>query len=709
MTGTGRRRKPTTGEEEPRPSEASAPASTWSTHAAPPEPEYSYDWRQDSAVRSGQAAQDVPDGLGAAGYPGIPGTPGTPGGPTQQGFAQSVPQQSPYGSVQAEPPQYPSQPQQPPSQSQYAAPSYGSAPYEPPQQFTSPTFAPPPTQFPPPTFQPPPYQPPAETPYRPAARPSVPSSPHTSSTGYAPPGPADDDVAGLFDDDALFDDAPAARPEPIAPPPPSIFASTSTSTSTSTAKPGAEDEGERSPTKISSTAADYAFVDEETDEKDVKNWLTFVETRADTRAERSRRLRIRLIAAGAAAVVVIGGTLTYLWASGSPLLSTTTPATKNTLLLQVLDNNNDAVADAILVADKSTNVSGASADSTGHGAAVLIPSQMIVNSISTGSQPFGGDMTANPMVAPAGADTVANSLGVQVDGVWGLDESTFAVLIDSFGGVQLTTNAAVPAVNGAAAPTPGASASATASATATAAAGVAGSTATSPAVPLGSAKLTGAQAMAYALYKAPGEPISAQVNRFGQVLTAMLQEMPTTAELVTAYLNQLGVVYDPSLPESKVATILAQMAAEQQAGNFTVKALPLQDNSTNQLDFTAAGPIISSLLGGTVQSGLASGGTARILVQDATGESNSEALLIESAAQARLINGGYSYVGSDIVAKRSKSVIEIPTSSYQAAADEVAGTMGLPTSDVQVLSGMSEISDITVVLGADWVQIGMNG
>jgi anionic cell wall polymer biosynthesis LytR-Cps2A-Psr (LCP) family protein len=416
-------------------------------------------------------------------------------------------------------------------------------------------------------------------------------------------------------------------------------------------------------------------------------------------------MRNRLIAAGAAAVVVLGGTLTYLWATGSPLLSTASPATRNTLLLQVLDNDNDAVADAILVADKSTGTNGSAADSTGHGAAVLVPSQMVVNTISTGNQPFGGDMTGNPMVAPAGADTVASSLGVQVDGVWGLPESTFAVLIDSFGGVQLTTDIAVPAVTAVATPTP----SSTNPSTTTPSSSIPGATSTSPAVAKGSGKLDGAQAMAYALYRGPGEPISAQVDRFGQVLSALLEEMPTTAELVTAYLNQLGVVYDPSLPESKVATILAQMAAEQQAGNFTIKALPLQDNSTDQLDFIAAGPIISSLLGGTVQSGLASGGTARVLVEDATGESGGEATLIESAAQAKLINGGYSYVGSDIVAKRAKSVIEIPTGADQSAAEQVADTLGLPTADIQVMPGMSQISDITAIVGADWVQIGMNG
>lgn len=857
MTGTGRRRKPSSEDEEPRPAEET-PATTWSTYAPPPEPEYSYDWRRDSAAspvvpaqpafppdqggyaQGGAAQASQQGGYGQGGYPqagyaqssypqadlgqapsgqsafpqagsgqaaqsgypqsgpvspaqpapslfdsgsfdsaqGPPGQPSSPpySGPAQPPSAQfpSAQPSSPYlGAAQSSPAQFPpappapsqypsaqppsphsqfssafpSAPAQPTSPTQPAPPAPSAqaaqaapqtqppsslypkpaSPYVPPSsppvqpEYQRPAYDPPPLVqgvFAPRTFeQPAPYLPdgPATGEYSPAAfqpsRYSPPSASAASAPTSAPPAApesarrpaAEAEVAGLFDDEDLFDLEPSARPEPIAEPS-SLSASTasllasSTSTTAPAQTPGAgpdADPGPAKPTKISSTAADFAFVDEETDSKDVANWLTFVESRAESRAERARRMRNRLIAAGSALLLVAGGVVTYLWATGSPLLTTTAQPSRDVILLQVANNTSgNAVADAVLVADRTADGSSGATASSGHGAAVLIPSQMVVTGLGSGTQPFSGDMTANPPVPPAGANAVADSLGVQVSAVWSMDETTFAALIDLFGGVTVTTDTAVPAVTAA----PAASSTAGPN-----------SAVTSAAIPKGSEKLDGDQALAYALYQGSGESIGTQVNRFGQVLSALFAELPTQEDLVNSYLNQLGVVPDPTLPQAKLAGILAEMASEQQTGRFTVKALPLQDNSTDQLDFTAAGPIIGSLLGGTVQSGLASGGTARVLVDDATGAQGDEDATIQSAASARLISAGYSYVGSFVEAKKSKSVIQIPSGNDESAAGEVAETLNLPTSDIQVVSGMSEISDVTVVLGTDWIQTGENG
>jgi LytR_cpsA_psr family/LytR cell envelope-related transcriptional attenuator len=632
-------------------------------------------------------------------FPSAPAQPTPPAPAPSAQAAQAAPQAQPPSSLYPKP------------ASPYVPPS--SPPVQP--EYRRPASDPPPLAqgvFAPRTFeQPAPYLPdgPATGEYSPAgfqpSRYSPPSASAASAPTSAPPStpgsarrPAAE-VDGLFDDEDLFDLDPSSRPEPIAEP--SSLSASLPASSTSTAapaQPGAgpdADPGPAKPTKIGSTAADFAFVEEETDAKDVANWLTFVETRAESRAERARRMRNRLIAGGAALLLVAGGIVTYLWATGSPLLTTTAQPTRDVILLQVANNTSgNAVADAVLVADRAADGSSGATASSGHGAAVLIPSQMVVTGLGSGTQPFSGDMMANPPVPPAGANAVADSLGVQVSAVWSMDETTFAALIDLFGGVTVTTDTAVPAVTAA----PAASSTAGPN-----------SAVTSAAIPKGSEKLDGDQALAYALYQGSGESIGTQVNRFGQVLSALLSELPPQEDLVNSYLNQLGVVPDPTLPQAKLAGILAEMASEQQTGQFTVKALPLQNNSTNQLDFNTAGPIIGSLLGGTVQSGLASGGTARVLVDDATGTQGDEDATIQSAASARLISAGYSYVGSSVEAKKSKSVIQIPSGNDESAAGEVAETLNLPTSDIQVVSGMSEISDVTVVLGTDWIQTGENG
>jgi hypothetical protein len=816
MTGTGRRRKPSSEEEEPRSADESsvaAPAPTvWSTYAPPPEPEYSYDWRRDGSIPESPAQPPVaspypdlpPPGAGqghpaqappspAQGFPAqAPPPPSSQGFPSQAAppiyrpnvppppfpsspadssgpsyFPPTQPGPSRYGGSQYPsspaapsaypsapppvPPQYPSPPeypspplpsylQPPPPAHEQSAPTPTPAPARPDFQQSS-AYLPPPAAkgiFAPRTFeQPAPYLPDEPLPgeYKPAGfQPTRYSPPDSGTTRRpaaqdrpSPPAPSDFDADGLFDADALFDPEPAGYPDPIAqasaspaaPPlaessaalPKSAFSAVASPVE---AQPGA-DPADRKPTKIGSSKSDFAFVEEETDEKEIAGWLTFVESRAESRAERARRMRRRLIAGGGALVLVVAGTLTYLWATGSSLLTSASPPPRDVVLLQISDNTSgDAVADAILAADPPTGgsgASGASAAAVGHGAAVLIPSQMSVTGIGSGSQPFSGDMTANPPVPPAGVNAISDSLGVQVNAVWSMDETTFAALIDLFGGVTVTTNTAVPAV-GSAQPTstPTSTSKATANPTSTPSSGPnPAPKVTTSAIPEGSQKLDGAQALAYALYQGKGDSIDTQVNRFGQVLSALLADLPTQEDLVNSYLNQLGIVPDPALPQAKLAAMLAQMAAEQQAGQFTVKSLPLQDNATDQLDFTAAGPIISSLLGGTVQSGLASGGTARVLIEDATGTTGNEDSLLQSAATAKLISAGYSYVGSAVVSKRTTSVIEIPTGADQSAAGEVAQTLGLPTGDVKVVSGMSEISDVTVIVGTDWIQTGLSG
>jgi hypothetical protein len=354
--------------------------------------------------------------------------------------------------------------------------------------------------------------------------------------------------------------------------------------------------------------------------------------------------------------------------------------TKSVIMLQISDSVGDAVGDALLVADRSaatpsTAASGAAKPPSGTGAAVLIPSQMVVNTTGFGAQPFGGAMAQQ--IPAAGKDTVADVLGVSIDGVWRMDETTFAALIDELGGIQVTTNAAVPAATATAEPT-------------------------APAFAAGAQKLTGAEALAYATYKAPGEAATAQAQRFGQVVAAVLAMMPPEATSITAELNHVGIIDDPSLPESKLSPILAALAIDQQASAFTVKALPLRADGSMELDYTAAAPIVNNLLGGALKAGAAAGQVSRVLVDDATGRSGSQSSYIRSAAQAKLSNAGYTFIDGSSMARRATSVVEIPSGSQHDAAVQIAETLGLPANDVQVVSGMSTIADVTVLLGADW-------
>lgn len=464
------------------------------------------------------------------------------------------------------------------------------------------------------------------------------------------------DLGSLFDDDDPFGDAAGTVPAPAESGP---------------VRPAPAD-GEPRP-RDGYTAADFAFLEAETDERDVSGWLTFAESRAESRADRTRRFRVRLIGALVVLALAAAGLGGYLWANGGTF---GTPApTKSVIMLQVSDSTGNAVADALLVADR-TAAGGPAKNAAGKGAAVLIPSVMMVNTTGFGPQPFGGRMSQS--IPAAGKDTVADILGITIDGVWRMDEITFAELIDQIGGITLDADTAVPA--------------ATASPTA-------------PPVGAGHQKLSGPQAVAYATYTRNGDTAAAQPDRFGQVVQAVLAALPADSASITAYLNQLGTVDDPSLPDSKLSPILTSLATEEQAGAFTVQPLPLRTDGSDELDYQAAAPVVSTLLGGAVKAGSAAGQISRVLVDDGSGHTGSQSAAIRDAAQAKLANGGYTFIDGETVGRRATSVVEVPDANQKDTAVQIAETLGLPAIDVQIVPNMPTVADVTVILGADWLKL----
>ena len=495
---------------------------------------------------------------------------------------------------------------------------------------------------------------------RPRARPEPRPEPQLNAPS-APAPAASDPFEFEFDleDDELGGSSGslATLPEAAAPTAADTPMPSSSSTGASASRP-ADKDGYR--------PGDFAFVDE-ADEPDVKGWLSFSETRADSRAERVRKLRFRLIALLVVLVLVAAGVGVYKWLGGSvPGLGSQDTATKSMILFRLDDTAGDSVGDALMVTKRDGSTTGSA---SGTGAVVVVPAQMQIDDQGFGDQPFGGDMASDE--PPAGADEVASTLGVTPDGVWTMDETTFGIFVTELGGVTLTTNTAVPA-----------------------------STADPAGVTQGTVTLTGAQAVAYATYEGSDEAATAQAVRFGQVLNALLAKIPTFNDSVEAYLNQLGLIPDPSLPLTKLSPILAALAAQQQGGRVTVATLPL--TTGNALNDTAAAEIVSNLLGGTAKAGASAGQAARVLVQNGTGASSSTSQQLMAQAQAKLDDSGYTYNAGDVVTTQAKTEVEVASSSDKSLAEQVAASLGLSGATVQVVSGLSSVDDVTVVLGQDW-------
>jgi len=608
--GTGRRRKQPVGEEVgEQPGQAQPQYPQYQTYAQPAEQEYSYDWRQESSAAPAAPAYEPP--------------------PAYDPPAYEPPAQPAY----SPPPQYEYQAYQPP----VADPSPPSASgYDPGYQI--------------------PQQQPWDQPAAPVAaaatviEPAAPGRPRPrpeprpepqAAPAFSPAEPAPFDFESDPDDEQVNAGPAVAPPD----------------------SPGGA--ASRPADKDGYRPGDFAFV-EQADEPDVEGWLSFSESRADSRADRLRKLRFRLVALGIVLALIGAGFGVYVWLGGSVPGLSTQVATKSMLLFRLDDTQGDSVGDALMVTNRGGSTTGSA---SGEGAIVVIPAQMQIDDQGFGDEPFGGDMASDQ--PPAGSDEVASTLGVTPDGVVTMDETTFGIFITNIGGITLTTNTAVPA-----------------------------STADPSGVAEGTETLTGVQAVAYATYSASGEAATAQAARFGQVMNALMAKMPTDWISVRAYLNQLGLIPDPALPINKLSPILAALAAQQQAGRVTVATLPL--TSSDSLNATAAAEVVAKLLGGTTGAGASAGQAARVLVQNATGASTSGSGQLMAAAQAKLEDSGYTFNAGNVVATRAKTEVEVASSANQSLAEQVAASLGLSGSTVQVVSGLSSVDDVTVVLGQDW-------
>ena len=527
--GTGRRRKPTVGEEAneqytpPQPPAESYPQ--YQTYQQPAQESYDYDWRQQGAA----PAYEAPAPAAPAYEQPAPAAYQPPQYEARQQPVYEQPQQAPQLPQQPQYDQYQAYQQQAPvAPSAPSAPSapdfFGSGSYEIPQQGPAAPARPRPM----PRSEPVP-EPPLPEPVQVAA-------PAPASAPVPPPAPAaEEPFAFEFDPE----DEPAAQ-GPVT--------------------------GNRPADKDGYRTGDFAFVDQ-ADDPDVNGWLSFSETRADSRAERVRSMRVRLVAVGVVLALAAAGVGVYVWLGGSvPGLTGQATDAKSMILFRLDDSKGDAVGDALLVTNRNGTTNG---KADGSGAIVVIPSQMQIDSQGFGSSAFGGNMASEQ--PPAGADEVSSTFGVTPSGVRDMDETTFGIFVDELGGLPLTTNAAVPA-----------------------------SAADPKGVPLGSTTLTGVQAVAYATYSASGESATGQAERFAQVMDALIAKLPPYANEVGAYLNLLGLIPDPSLPLSKLNPILAALAAQRNAGRVTVATLPL--TSGDALNATAAASAVSQLLGGTVKA-----------------------------------------------------------------------------------------------------------
>ncbi|MXM61987.1 LytR family transcriptional regulator [Streptomyces sp. HUCO-GS316] len=414
----------------------------------------------------------------------------------------------------------------------------------------------------------------------------------------------------------------------------------------------------------------FAFVDQpDGDSEDVINWLSFTENRTERREEAKRRARSRFVALLVVLALVAVGGVGYLWyagklpglsSSGSKTDTATAPgAQKRDVIVVHLHNTKKGGTSTALLVDNTT---------TKQGTTVLLPNSLALTDEN------GSTTTLAKSVDDDGSSGTRESLdtvlGTEIQGTWRLDTPYLQNLVDLVGNIEVDTDTDVPDPD-------------------------AKKKGTSPLVNKGKGQtLSGKTAVAYATYRASGEAQNAQLERFGQVMQAVLRKMSSDADAATTTVQTLAQILDPSLTDKDLGTFLAELADLAKGGDYKTAMLPVQTDGTLSAQTSAS--VVKDVLGGTAKSP-DQGSAVRVSVQNASGtKDNTE------KARVVLLNGGFTFLeGGTAGSAQAASQVLYADAADKENASEVAKTLGLP--DGSVAKGkVSSNANVSVILGQDY-------
>ncbi|SHL00472.1 LCP family protein [Actinacidiphila paucisporea] len=409
----------------------------------------------------------------------------------------------------------------------------------------------------------------------------------------------------------------------------------------------------------------FAFVDEESEQsEEVIDWLKFSESRTERREEAKRRGRNRKVGLVVVLVLALLGATGYLWQAGklpgvgkskAAQAAAGGPQKRDVIVVHLIPVDGGP-SDTALLVDNSTK---------GRGTTVLLPNALSVASDDGTAASL--DKSVGDGIGPT-RDALNTLLGADIKGSWRLDSPYLELLVDALGDVYVDTDTAVK--------------------------GTGKDSGRTLVQKGGQQELTGQAAVAYATYRAAGEPQTKQLSRFGQVMQAVLKKMPSDAAGATRTVQSLSQILDPSLTDKQLGASLAQLADLAKTGAYSTTLLPVQKDGTLSQDTDS---VVKDVLGGTVKQ---SAGTtqARVLISDATGNAKAAPM-----AQAAIVNGGtYTYVsGGKGGSVKSASEVLYTDAARLAAAKDVAATLGLPPTAVKK-GKVPANADIAVTLGKDY-------
>ncbi|MFD9357382.1 LCP family protein [Streptomyces sp. NPDC060031] len=410
----------------------------------------------------------------------------------------------------------------------------------------------------------------------------------------------------------------------------------------------------------------FAFIDQpDEDSEDVIDWLAFTESRTERREEARRRGRNRVVALIVALAVFVVAGLGYLWYAGKlPFLdgpgksqntaAATGPQKRDMIVVHVHNTKKGGTSTALLVDNVTTK----------QGATVLVPNTLNVPKDDGSAAGLGKTVEEGGLGVRESLDTV---LGTHIGGTWRLDTPFLESLVELVGGIEVDTDAAVPADDAVKA----------------------------PAVAQGQKQsLSGAMAVAYATYRGQGEPEAKQLERLGKVLYAVLRKVPGDPKSATMTVESIGQILDPALNAQTLGALLARLGEHAKVGAYRTDVLTVKPDGG--LTDEANKKVVKEVLGGSFTAAQA-GAAPRVGFKDATGDDKAQ-----NAGRAALLNGGYTLVDGGKADKTAPaSQITYQDDAQRDKAIEVAKTLGLP--ETVVKKGENTVNaDIVVTLGKDY-------
>ncbi|MEU3056720.1 LCP family protein [Streptomyces griseus] len=408
----------------------------------------------------------------------------------------------------------------------------------------------------------------------------------------------------------------------------------------------------------------FSFIEEpDEDSEDVIDWLKFTESRSERREEARRKGRNRMVALIVVAVLVVVGGVGYLWSadmipglSGSDEKKAVAAGAqqRDMIVVHLHDTKKGGTSTALLVDNATTK----------QGTTVLLPNSLAVAGDDGTTTTLGKSVEDDGRTGTR--ESIDTLLGTRITGTWRLDTPYLENLVELVGNIEVDTDTEVPGAK----------------------------KGESALVNKGEGQtLSGPMAVAYATYRAPGEPEAKQLTRFGEVMRATLRKISEDPKAATVTIETLLQVLDPSLPEKDLGASLAKLASRAKVGDYKTALLPVQDDGT--LTEADTRGVVKDILGGTVKAPEA-GAPLRVAVRNATGDQKAA-----EAARVQLVNGGYAFVDSGKAEAEASSVVLYRSAEDKAKAVEVAKTLGLAAGDVKKGEPAAN-ADVSAVLGQDY-------